>query len=137
MLKKKKLPHLLKILKRCQNYTLINTFFRWFRWKAQSFLFNIIIITLLFGLFFFSAAKESPLPVMVWIHGGAFVLGSSWGANLFDNWLYDLESMVRHGNLIGVSLNYRMGPLGCYKLFVTKSVLKSIRALTLNAFFSI
>jgi len=58
------------------------------------------------------AAKQSPLPVIVWIHGGAFVLGSSWGANLFDNWLYDLESMVRHGNLIGVSLNYRMGPLG-------------------------
>lgn len=57
-------------------------------------------------------ARRNPLPVMVWIHGGAFMLGSSWGANFLDNWLYDLESMVRHGNVIGVSLNYRMGPLG-------------------------
>ena len=49
---------------------------------------------------------------MVWIHGGAFMTGSSWGANFLSNWLYDMEQMVQHGNVVAVSINYRMGPLG-------------------------
>ncbi|CAK8684419.1 unnamed protein product [Clavelina lepadiformis] len=57
-------------------------------------------------------AQKNHLPVMVWIHGGAYVAGSGWGANFFDNWLYDQERMVRHGNVIAVTLNYRLGPLG-------------------------
>lgn len=47
------------------------------------------------------AAKR---PVMVWIHGGAFVGGS---ANL-----YPLDYLSRNGDLVVVSINYRLGALG-------------------------
>ncbi|HUR76599.1 MAG TPA: carboxylesterase family protein [Acidimicrobiales bacterium] len=45
-------------------------------------------------------------PVMVWIHGGAFVGGSGsvpW---------YDGESFARNGDVVVVSINYRLGALG-------------------------
>jgi para-nitrobenzyl esterase len=44
------------------------------------------------------------LPVMVWIHGGAFVNGSG------D--IYDARRLVARGNIIVVTLNYRLGALG-------------------------
>jgi para-nitrobenzyl esterase len=44
-----------------------------------------------------------PLPVLVWIHGGAFVGG---GSNL-----YRLDALARQG-LVVVSFNYRLGVLG-------------------------
>jgi para-nitrobenzyl esterase len=44
------------------------------------------------------------LPVLVWIHGGAFVGGSSA--------LYPLDHMAIIGNLIVVSMNYRLGVFG-------------------------
>ncbi|MCM2997911.1 carboxylesterase/lipase family protein [Paenibacillus cellulositrophicus] len=47
-----------------------------------------------------------PLPVMVWIHGGAFVTG---GGGLP---IYDGSELARRGGLIVVSLSYRLGPLG-------------------------
>lgn len=43
-------------------------------------------------------------PVIVWIHGGAFVGGSS------D--LYPLDHMARSGDAVVVSLNYRLGAFG-------------------------
>jgi para-nitrobenzyl esterase len=43
-------------------------------------------------------------PVMVWIHGGAYVGGSSN--------LYPLDYLARTGDLIVVSINYRLGALG-------------------------
>lgn len=43
-------------------------------------------------------------PVMVWIHGGAFVGGS---ANI-----YPLDYLSRAGDLVVVSVNYRLGALG-------------------------
>ncbi|WP_371345568.1 carboxylesterase/lipase family protein [Ancylobacter sp. IITR112] len=46
----------------------------------------------------------TPRPVLVWIHGGAFVGGSSG--------LYPLEALARQGDLVVVSLNYRLGVLG-------------------------
>lgn len=49
---------------------------------------------------------EEGLPVMVWIHGGAFVNGSSSLS------LYDGESFVKSGKVIVVSINYRLGPFG-------------------------
>ncbi|POI21626.1 hypothetical protein CIB84_014627, partial [Bambusicola thoracicus] len=52
------------------------------------------------------------LPVMVWIYGGAFLLGGSQGANFLDNYLYDGEEIAVRGNVIVVTLNYRVGPLG-------------------------
>jgi len=45
-------------------------------------------------------------PVMVWIHGGAYVFGSgavSW---------YDGTRFARHGDVVVVTINYRLGPLG-------------------------
>jgi para-nitrobenzyl esterase len=52
-----------------------------------------------------SAAKDRRLrPVLVWIHGGAFVGGSSA--------LYPLDFMTTSGDLVAVSLNYRLGVFG-------------------------
>jgi para-nitrobenzyl esterase len=45
-------------------------------------------------------------PVMVWIHGGAFVLGSGAAG------LYDGARLARSGDVVVVTLNYRLGALG-------------------------
>ncbi|KAK2872426.1 hypothetical protein Q8A67_022323 [Cirrhinus molitorella] len=55
---------------------------------------------------------STDLPVMVFIYGGAFLLGSSQGANLLDNYLYDGQEMADRGNVIVVTFNYRVGSLG-------------------------
>ncbi|XP_053817767.1 bile salt-activated lipase-like [Vidua chalybeata] len=52
------------------------------------------------------------LPVMVYIYGGAFLVGGSQGANFLDNYLYDGEEIAVRGNVIVVTINYRLGPLG-------------------------
>ncbi len=51
-----------------------------------------------------STADAGRRPVMVWIHGGAYVLGSG------D--VYDGRSFVRCGDVVVVTLNYRLGALG-------------------------
>jgi para-nitrobenzyl esterase len=48
---------------------------------------------------------SAKLPVMVWIHGGAFVAGSG-----SDPW-FQADTFARHG-IVGVSINYRLGPYG-------------------------
>ena len=51
--------------------------------------------------------KRGPLlPVMVWIHGGGLTAGS---ADIFDP-----SPLVEHGNLIVVTINYRIGLLGFF-----------------------
>nr|AAY67439.1 carboxylesterase [Bacillus subtilis] len=45
-------------------------------------------------------------PVMVWIHGGAFYLGAG------SEPLYDGSALAADGDVIVVTLNYRLGPLG-------------------------
>ncbi|XP_075115914.1 bile salt-activated lipase-like, partial [Leptodactylus fuscus] len=55
---------------------------------------------------------SSNLPVMVWIYGGAFLFGAAEGANVLNNYLYDGEELALRGNVIVVTLNYRLGPLG-------------------------
>jgi para-nitrobenzyl esterase len=54
----------------------------------------------------YSGRKESPRKraVIVWIHGGAFVGGSSA--------LYPLDSMAKAGDVVMVSMNYRLGVFG-------------------------
>ncbi|XP_074066913.1 general transcription factor 3C polypeptide 5 isoform X1 [Macrotis lagotis] len=52
------------------------------------------------------------LPVMVWIYGGAFLMGAGHGANFLKNYLYDGEEIATRGNVIVVTFNYRVGPLG-------------------------
>ncbi|KAI3637842.1 hypothetical protein MIR68_004491 [Amoeboaphelidium protococcarum] len=54
------------------------------------------------------------LPVMFWIHGGAFLLGSGNMVGV-QNPMY----MVHHKDVIVVSINYRLGALG---FLVTKEV---------------
>lgn len=45
-------------------------------------------------------------PVMVWIHGGAFNLGSG------SSPMYDGSSLAARGDVVIVTINYRLGPLG-------------------------
>lgn len=49
---------------------------------------------------------DAPRPVMVWLHGGAYTFGSS------SQPLYDATSMVSAGDVIVVTVNYRLGALG-------------------------
>ncbi len=51
-----------------------------------------------------NAKKSDKLPVMVFIHGGAFVGGASLQ--------YDAQSLSEAGHMVVVSMNYRLGPLG-------------------------
>ena len=60
-----------------------------------------------------SGIAESPTvtpghgrPVMVWIHGGGFTSGSG------SVFLYRGEHLVRHGDVVVVTINYRLGALG-------------------------
>jgi para-nitrobenzyl esterase len=50
-------------------------------------------------------------PVMVWLHGGGFVSGSSQELPSYDG-----ERMSRRGDVVVVSLNHRLGPLGFLNL---------------------
>ena len=50
------------------------------------------------------AASGEKRPVMVWIHGGAFVNGSGG--------VYDSRWLASRGDIVVVTLNYRLGALG-------------------------
>jgi para-nitrobenzyl esterase len=50
-------------------------------------------------------------PVMVWLHGGGFVSGSSQ-----EHRFYDGERLSRRGDVVVVSLNHRLGSLGFLNL---------------------
>jgi len=49
-------------------------------------------------------------PVMVWIHGGAFTIGSGSSA------MYDSDRLPKRGNIVLVTINYRLGMLGFLRL---------------------
>jgi para-nitrobenzyl esterase len=49
-------------------------------------------------------AANKKLPVMVWIHGGAYIFGSGGD--------YDGSALAEDNNVIVVTLNYRLGSLG-------------------------
>jgi len=51
-------------------------------------------------------ADTARRPVFVWIHGGAFVVGSGGEA------LYDGGALAERGDVVVVSINYRLGALG-------------------------
>ena len=55
------------------------------------------------------APTTGPLPVMVFIHGGGYILGSSATP------IYDGAALARRG-CVYVSVNYRLGALGCLDL---------------------
>lgn len=48
----------------------------------------------------------APRPVMVWLHGGAYTFGSSRQPT------YDATSLVSSGDVVVVTVNYRLGALG-------------------------
>lgn len=52
------------------------------------------------------AAAQARRPVMVWIHGGAYTTGSGTNPD------YDGARLAREGDVVVVSLNYRLGALG-------------------------
>ncbi len=56
-----------------------------------------------------TATPDEPLPVMVWIHGGGFEMGSG------SSPIYNGGSFARSG-VVYVSLNYRLGSLGFLEL---------------------
>ncbi len=49
-------------------------------------------------------------PVMVWIHGGAFVMGAG------SQTLYNGETLARRGDVVVVTINYRLGAFGFLRL---------------------
>ncbi len=49
---------------------------------------------------------EGPLPVLVWIHGGSYTSGTGDGPG------YEPTSLVTEGDLVVVSVTYRLGLLG-------------------------
>ena len=56
-----------------------------------------------------SQPDSEPLPVMFFIHGGGYIMGSSATP------LYDGAALARRG-CVYVSVNYRLGALGCLDL---------------------
>ena len=59
------------------------------------------------------------MPVMIWIHGGAYITGSS------NSVVYDLDYLPLH-EIVLVTINYRLGPFGFLKLDeVTNGQIKS------------
>ena len=50
--------------------------------------------------------QNNGIPVMVWIHGGGFTTGAGG--------FYDPTPLVQRGNVIVVTINYRLGPLGIF-----------------------
>jgi para-nitrobenzyl esterase len=53
-----------------------------------------------------SRPPATPLPVMVWIHGGAFLAGAA------SDTYYDAAHFVAATGVVVVSFNYRLGPFG-------------------------
>lgn len=66
---------------------------------------NLLYINSFQKILFFQQNVSLIYPVMVWIHGGAFSLGSSF--------MYQPEFLIAE-SVIVVTLNYRLGALGMY-----------------------
>jgi para-nitrobenzyl esterase len=54
----------------------------------------------------YTPSSEGKRPVLVWIHGGGFILGSA------SSELYDGGPLCERGDVVIVTLNYRLGALG-------------------------
>ena len=55
------------------------------------------------------AQRKTPLPVMVWIHGGANTAGSASAYTV-------LRNLAGHDQMVVVSMNYRLGIFGWFSL---------------------
>jgi len=61
------------------------------------------------------AKEDEKVPVMVWIHGGAFIYGSN------SRRLYEGSNLAQRGKVIVVTINYRLGPLANFDLVGAKA----------------
>jgi para-nitrobenzyl esterase len=52
------------------------------------------------------SADSARRPVLVWIHGGGFIIGSG------SQSIYDGKHLAGRGDVVVVTINYRLGPLG-------------------------
>lgn len=52
------------------------------------------------------------LPVMVYLFGGAFLLGASNDIAILGDSLYDGKELADRGEVIVVTVNYRVGVMG-------------------------
>lgn len=52
------------------------------------------------------------LPVMVYLFGGAFLLGASNDVAILGDSLYDGKEMADRGGVIVITVNYRVGTMG-------------------------
>jgi para-nitrobenzyl esterase len=52
--------------------------------------------------------EETDLPVYFWIHGGGNSIGTA------SSLMYDGSNVTSKGNLVVVTINYRLGPLGWF-----------------------
>ncbi|XP_077297270.1 para-nitrobenzyl esterase-like isoform X2 [Arctopsyche grandis] len=79
------------------NPQLDNVFGKGFKGSEDSLYLNVFVPN--------GASVNSKLPVMVWIHGGAFIMGSG------GRELYGPDFLIQ-ANVIIVTINYRLGPIG-------------------------
>ena len=63
---------------------------------------DCLVLSISVPKYFPESAKKSPLPVMVWIHGGGFTQGSG------SPDMYGPERFMDYGVIL-VSINYRLG----------------------------
>jgi para-nitrobenzyl esterase len=56
------------------------------------------------------ASPSQRKPVLFWIHGGAFVIGAG------SQSIYDGQKLARRGDVVVVTINYRLGVLGFLEL---------------------
>ena len=56
--------------------------------------------------------KDNPMPVMVFIHGGGHVQGSASQQLGDGTYIYDGERLAANGDVVVVTINYRLGPFG-------------------------
>ncbi|KAI9527545.1 hypothetical protein NQZ68_029646 [Dissostichus eleginoides] len=59
-----------------------------------------------------NGSVSSDMPVMVWIYGGAFMIGSSMGTQILQFTQFSGQELADRGNIIVVSIGYRVGSLG-------------------------
>ena len=81
-----------------QGYTPLEAMFGKPEWESETDCLNLNIWT--------PSTDDENRPVMVWIHGGAFIMGG--GANP----TYKGSVLAKHGDVVIVTINYRLGALG-------------------------